>query len=77
MLIYIGIRTPWSQMKRKYNLREAAKLVGIAPITLRRWLLSGRVHEVARDRNGWRVFTSKDVMRIKKFASKITRPSSQ
>jgi len=63
-------------MKRKYNLREAARLVGIAPITLRRWLLAGKVGEVARDRNGWRVFTPKDVMRIRRFASKLTRPSN-
>lgn len=60
--------------KTKYNLRETAEMVGIAPITLRRWLLSGKVHEVARDRNGWRVFTFKDVVRIKRFASRLTPP---
>jgi len=56
------------------NLREAAKQIGIAPITLRRWLLAQKVKEVARDRNGWRVFTQSDVRRIKKFAAALVRP---
>ena len=57
-----------------YNLREAAKQIGIAPITLRRWLLGRKVKEVARDRNGWRVFTQSDVRRIRKFAGTLVRP---
>jgi DNA-binding transcriptional MerR regulator len=59
---------------KNYNLRDAAKKIGVAPITLRRWLLSKKVEEVARDRNGWRVFTQSDVQRIKKFASVLVRP---
>jgi len=59
---------------KRYNLREAAKQIGIAPITLRRWLLRRKVKEVARDRNGWRVFTQSDVRRIKKFAATLVRP---
>jgi predicted site-specific integrase-resolvase len=56
------------------NLREAAEQIGIAPITLRRWLLGRKVKEVARDRNGWRVFTQSDVRRIRKFAATLIRP---
>ena len=58
----------------KHSLRDAAKLIGVAPITLRRWLLSQKVREVARDRNGWRFFTARDLVRIKRYGSKITRP---
>lgn len=50
------------------SLKEAAAQVGVAPITLKRWLLEGKVAEVARDRNGWRVFSEADILRIKRYA---------
>jgi DNA (cytosine-5)-methyltransferase 1 len=65
-----------SKSTRRYTLSEAAQLVGVAPITLKRWLLSGRVAEVARDRNGWRVFSDNDVQRIKRFANSISPPQA-
>ncbi len=61
-------------MKKLMNLKEAAHVIGVSPITLKRWLLSGKVKEVARNRNGWRVFTEEDVLRIKRFAHKLNRP---
>ena len=45
----------------------------MAPITLKRCLLDGRIDEVARDRNGWRVFTDDDVERIRTYIT-ATRP---
>ena len=59
---------------RTFNLKEAAERVGVAPITLKRWLLAGKVAEVVRDRNGWRVFTVTDVKRIKHYASAQQTP---
>jgi len=44
--------------------------VGVAPITLKRWLLEGKFPEVRRDRNGWRIFTEQDIRRIKAFAER-------
>ncbi len=55
------------------RLQDVAKIVGVSAITLRRWLLSGKVPEVARDRNGWRVFSGKDIKRIRKYAT-LTKP---
>ncbi|MDR0564004.1 MAG: DNA (cytosine-5-)-methyltransferase [Azoarcus sp.] len=52
------------------NLNEAARVVGISPVTLKRWLLSGKVDDVIRDRNNWRVFSEADIERIKLFAMK-------
>jgi DNA (cytosine-5)-methyltransferase 1 len=60
-----------------YTLTEAAELIGVAPITLKRWLLTERVDEVARDRNNWRRFTDADVRRIKQFADKTSPPKGQ
>jgi DNA (cytosine-5)-methyltransferase 1 len=57
-----------------YTLTEAAAMIGIAPITLKRWLLASKVDEVVRDRNNWRRFTDADVRRIKEFANKTTPP---
>lgn len=62
------------RMKKLMSVKEAAHEVGVSPITLKRWLLSGKVKEVARNRNDWRVFTEEDVLRIKKFAHKLNRP---
>jgi DNA (cytosine-5)-methyltransferase 1 len=59
--------------KKLLRLHAAAKAVGVSAITLRRWLLSGKVEEVTRDRNGWRLFTRKDVERVRRFATQ-TRP---
>lgn len=64
-------------MPKRFTLSEAAHLIGVAPITLKRWLLSRKVEEVSRDRNGWRVFTHDDVQRIKKFADATQPPQSK
>jgi len=48
--------------------------VGVAPITLKRWLLDGKVAEVARDRNGWRTFSDADISRIKRYAKTLRKP---
>jgi DNA (cytosine-5)-methyltransferase 1 len=56
------------------TLKSAAAKVGVAPITLKRWLLSGKVSEVTRDRNGWRLFSEADVKRIKRYALRVHEP---
>jgi hypothetical protein len=59
---------------KTYNLTDAARMIGISPITLKRWLLNKRVEEVARDRNNWRCFSEKDIARIREFANRIVIP---
>jgi DNA (cytosine-5)-methyltransferase 1 len=59
------------------RLTEAAEAIGIAPITLKRWLLAGKVSEVARDRNGWRVFTAADIARIREYARTLHEPEDR
>lgn len=58
-------------------LKDAAHEIGVAPITLKRWLLSGKVKDVKRDRNGWRVFTTDEVQKIKEYAQCTQEPSGQ
>lgn len=52
-----------------YSTEEAAEAAGISKSTLLRWIKQGVVADVRRDRNNWRVFTPKDVLRIKKVVS--------
>jgi DNA (cytosine-5)-methyltransferase 1 len=61
------------ESRSKY-LNQVAKSAGVAPITLRRWLLNGKIPEVSRDRNGWRVFTAEEEAAVLKYASKTTPP---
>jgi DNA-binding transcriptional MerR regulator len=49
----------------KFNTALAAKKLGVSKATLLRWFKQGKITDVGRDRNGWRVFTSADISRIK------------
>lgn len=61
----------------QYSIAEAARQVGVSAITLKRWLLKKKVAEVQRNRNGWRVFTTADIRRIKAFAEKRVPPKGK
>lgn len=50
----------------KLNTAAAARKIGVSKATLLRWFKQGKIAEVGRDRNGWRVFTATDVARIRK-----------
>lgn len=62
---------------RPKTLKEAAAAIGVSSITLRRWLLENKVPEVARDRNGWRVFSAADLRQLKAFARRRTPPAKR
>ena len=57
-----------------YTLTDAARQIGVSPVTLKRWLLTGKVGEVGRNRNGWRIFLDEDIDRIKEYAGRFTPP---
>ena len=58
------------------NINQAAQAIGVSAVTLKRWLISGKVKDVERDRNNWRVFTPADIERIKQYASKDSDSSA-
>ena len=62
--------------KTNMNLNQAAQAIGVSAVTLKRWLISGKVKDVERDRNNWRVFNAVDIDRIKQFASKHSDTSA-
>jgi MerR HTH family regulatory protein len=58
-------------------LHDVAAKIGVAPITLRRWLLAGKIPEVIRNRNGWRVFSIRDVNCIRRYANQREGPKAR
>lgn len=50
---------------KTYNTEAAATELGISKSTLLRWIREKRIRDVRRDRNNWRVFSDKDISRIK------------
>lgn len=64
-----------SVSEQTFFLTTAANLIGVAPITLKRWLLEGKINDVQRDRRGWRVFTQSDINRIKAHTEYAKQPA--
>lgn len=55
------------------NTIQAAKALGISKSTLLRLFRAGKVQEVGRDRNNWRVFSERDLARIRRVLEATTR----
>lgn len=53
---------------------EAARSIGVSPATLKRWFRNAKVQDVARDRNGYRIFEPADVARLRAYADQRTAP---
>lgn len=53
---------------------EAARAIGVSPATLKRWFRAARVRDVARDRNGYRVFEPDDIERLRAYANQRFQP---
>jgi DNA-binding transcriptional MerR regulator len=56
------------------HITEAAKAIGVSAATLKRWFRGAKVADVARDRNGYRIFETEDIERIRAFANRRTEP---
>jgi len=62
---YIRIYTSVSRKienKTYYTAGEAAEKAGVHRLTLLRWIREGKISDVSRDRNNWRLF-SEDLVR--------------
>jgi predicted site-specific integrase-resolvase len=52
-----------------YRTNEVITMAGISRATLHRWIKTGKVNEASKKYvRGWRLFTEKDVQKIKLFA---------
>lgn len=57
--------------QRFYKSSEVARLAGVHRLTLLRWIREGRLADVRRDRNGWRVFSEQETAAIIDFAKSV------
>jgi len=56
---------------------EVAETVGVHRLTLLRWIREGKIQDVPRDRNGWRIFSLEAVADIKAYAFSLGGPVSR
>jgi DNA-binding transcriptional MerR regulator len=54
-----------------YRTLEVCREAGISRATLFRWICSGIIPKIIRDRRGWRLFTREDLNVIKAEATRI------
>jgi len=57
-----------------YTTKDVLKKVRISRNTLFLWLKKGKIPEVTRDRNGHRLFTTKDIQKIVRYKNKKIFP---
>jgi excisionase family DNA binding protein len=58
------------------NSSEVAKLAGVHRLTLLRWIRDGKMPDVSRDRNGWRIFSEEETARIVAYATSVGERTS-
>ncbi|MBI2870114.1 MAG: helix-turn-helix domain-containing protein [Candidatus Omnitrophica bacterium] len=60
--------------KKLYTTLEVLRRVKIARNTLYKWLREGKIPEVYRDRNNFRLFTPSDIQKLLRYKNMIRRP---
>jgi len=59
---------------KSYKTKEVLEKVGISRATLYKWLKEGKVPDVRRDRNSFRIFTDEDIQRLLAYKNLIKEP---
>jgi excisionase family DNA binding protein len=62
--------------KAFYSASEVAEMAGIHRLTLLRWIREGKLADVQRDRNGWRLFSKEITEQIVDYAQGLDPHSS-
>jgi len=57
-----------------YSTKEVLELIEVSRSSLYKWLGQGKVPEVKRDRNNFRIFTEQDVKVILDYKNQIIEP---
>ena len=59
-----------------FTAGEVAELAGVHRLTLLRWIREGKLADVQRDRNGWRLFSKEIAQQIVDYAQGLDPRSS-
>jgi excisionase family DNA binding protein len=62
--------------RQYFTASEVAEIAGVQRLTLLRWIREGRMTDVSRDRNGWRIFSEADAAQIADYASSLNERTS-
>lgn len=62
-------------MEKKYQTKEVIAKLGICRHTLYNWFTKGKIADVAKDRNGFRIYTEADLKRLKAYHDKVLLPA--
>jgi excisionase family DNA binding protein len=76
IFVYIPRMAKRVDGKVYYTAGEVAEMAGVHRLTLLRWIREGKLAEVDRDRNGWRLFSEEIAYQISEFAKGVNVRSS-
>jgi len=63
-------------MSVTYSTKQILERVQISRATLYKWLNEGKVPDVKRDRNNFRIFSDKDIKNILSYKNMIIEPKT-
>ena len=61
-------------MTEIYRTKEVLERVRVSRATLYKWLKEGKVPDVHRDRNNFRIFTNEDIRKILEYKNIVKEP---
>ena len=61
-------------MQKRYTTKEILTIAGIARATLYNWLKDGKIPEVQRDRNNYRIFSEEDLKHLVNYKNLTKGP---
>jgi len=66
-MLYLEYMSKKTRIQGFLTVAEAASLLGVAPITPRRWEAKGKIKSRRHPMNNYRIYTEEKVERIKKM----------
>ena len=60
----------------RYSTKDVLRIVGISRATLYKWFRDGKLSDVHRDRNDFRIFTDTDIEHILRYKNGIKIPTT-
>jgi excisionase family DNA binding protein len=69
-MIYVDTGKPMKNLKDYITVKEAAEILGVSPLTLKRWDTAGKLKAYRHPGNGYRLYVPEQ---LKKFLKKIRK----
>lgn len=66
--------TTMSESSQLINIKQASRLLGVTPLTLRNWDKNGKLKALRHPMNNYRVYKRADIDRLLEFIGNNTKP---